>query len=123
MRLIGSGVGWAGATSRPVSAKPGATLTIAAWVRSSEANASIDNVYVRFFGVAGFLGQQGPAIPAHADQWRLASAAVRVPEGALTADASIQVRSKGSVWIGAVGLFEGDVTERLSSLLPKPALQ
>jgi hypothetical protein len=120
--MIGSGADWAGLTSRNVSVKPGATVTIAAWVRTSGANPAIDCVFVRFFGAKGFVGQQGAAIPAAEAQWTLASAAVRVPDGALTADASIQLRSKGMVWIGAVGLFDGDQTGRIPSLLSQPEL-
>ena len=122
VQLIGSGADWAGLTSRRVSVKSGATVTIAAWVRTSRANPARDSLFVRFFGTKGFVGQQGAAIPAAETQWTLLSAAVRVPNGASTADASIQLRSKGTVWIGAVGLFDGDQTGRLPSLLAKPEL-
>lgn len=102
VQLIGSGADWAGLTSRSVSVEPGATVTIAAWLRTSGANPASDCVFVRFFGAKGFVGQQGAAIPAAEAQWTLVSAAVRVPDGAVTADASIQLRSKA--WYGSVRL-------------------
>lgn len=122
VQLIGSGSDWAGLTSRTVPLKTSVTLTVAAWVRSSGANPGSDQLLVRFCDAKGFLGQEGPGIPASEAEWKLVSAAVRVPKQAVTADASVQVRSKGTVWIGAVGLFEGDQTSRISSLLPKPEL-
>jgi hypothetical protein len=122
IQLIGSGTDWAGLTSRTFPVKPGSSVTIAAWLRAAGANPGSDSVFVRFFGVKGFLGQQGVAIPASETHWTPLSAAVQVPDGALTADASIQLRSKGMVWVGAMGLFEGDETARILALLPKPEL-
>ncbi len=122
LRLVGSGADWAGATGRQMAVKPGAAFTVATWVRTSGIDPAGCNVFVRFFGAAGFVGQQGPALPASAAKWTLVSGIVRAPEGAQTADASIQLKSKGTALIGAVGLFDGDVTARLASLLPRPAL-
>ena len=122
VQLIGSGSDWAGLTSRTVPVNPGATVTIAAWVRSSGASPAADHVLVRFCDAKGFLGQEGPAIPASQVEWGLVSVAVRVPGGAVTADASVQVWSKATVWIGAMGLFNGDQTGRAASLLPRPEL-
>lgn len=122
VQLTGAGKDWAGLTSRTISVKPGATVTIGAWLRSSGANPAADRVFVRFQNRRGFAGQDGPSIPTSETEWKLVTAAVRVPADALTADASVQVRSKGTVWIGAMGLFDGDQTSRISSLLPKPEL-
>jgi hypothetical protein len=122
VQLIGSGSNWAGLTSQSVAVKPGGTVTVAAWVRAVGANPALDVAFVRFFGANGFVGQQGPAIPAAAAEWTLISSAVGVPDGALTADVSIQVRSKGTVLIGAAGFFEGDRTASVRSLLAMPTL-
>ena len=123
VELIGSGSDWAGLTSRAVAVKPGATFTVAAWLRAAGANPALDTVFVRFFGAKGFVGQQGPALPAAMAEWMLVSSAVRAPAGALTADVSIQVRSQGTVLIGMVGFFEGDQTGQVRSLLARPALR
>ena len=52
VELIGSGSDWAGLTSRAVAVKPGATFTVAAWLRAAGANPALDTVFVRF--VSGF---------------------------------------------------------------------
>ena len=122
VRLVGSGSDWAGLTSRTVPVRPGQTLTIAAWVRSSTANPTANHVYIRFCDTKGFLGQDGPSIPDSEAEWKLVSAAVRVPAGAVSADASVQVWSKATVLIGTIGLFDGDQTQQMASLLPKPEL-
>ncbi|MCX6362456.1 MAG: hypothetical protein NT029_21905, partial [Armatimonadetes bacterium] len=122
LRLEGSGADWAGATGRQMAVKPGSTFTVAAWVRTSGVDPAACNLFVRFFGAAGFLGQEGPAIPAATARWKLISGLVQAPDGAQTADASVQLKSKGTALLGAVGLYEGDVTARLASLLPMPAL-
>ena len=122
VQLIGSGTDWAGLTSRSVPVKPGATVTVAAWVRAAGVSPALDTVFARFFGAKGFVGQQGAAIPATAAEWTLVSSVVRVPDGAVTSDVSVQVRSKGTVLIGAVGLFAGDQTANVRSLLATPTL-
>jgi hypothetical protein len=122
VQLIASGKDWAGLTSRAVPIQPGATVTVAAWVRTTGANPATDTLFVRFFNAKGFAGQQGPAIPAALPEWTLISAVVRAPNEVLNTDVSIQVRSQGTVLIGAVGCFEGDQTANLRSLLEKPTL-
>ena len=118
VRLVGTGADWAGATSRAVAVQPGETLTVAAWVRTSGASAAADCLYVRFYGGGAFRGQFGPGVPAQVDEWTLCSGVVTVPAGAETADLSLQVRSKGTVLLGAAGLFRGDL--RATVPLPKP---
>ena len=122
VQLIGSGADWAGLTSRSMAVKSGVTVTVAAWVRAAGANPATDVVFVRFFDRKGFVGQQGAAVPATTGDWMLVSSAVRVPDGALSADVSIQLRSKGTVLIGAVGFFEGDRTREIRSLMAMPTL-
>jgi len=122
VRLAGSGGDWAGASSRPVATGPGQTLTAIAWLRSSNADPRVDFAYVRFYGPGGFRGQWGPPLPANASEWTLVSAAIAAPEGATMADLSIQIRSQGTVLVGSVGLFRGDVTSQARECCPKPLL-
>ena len=122
VQLTGSGSDWAGLTSQSITLKPGRTATVAAWVRTHGADPAADYVFVRFFGAKGFVGQQGAPIPATAPQWTLVSSAMRVPEDVMTVDVSVQLRSTGTVLIGALGLYESDQTERVRSLLAVPIL-
>lgn len=122
LRLVGCGNDWTGATSRSVPAQPGETVTVAAWVRSQGADPGLDRVYVRAFRNGEFLGQFGPSVPATASDWTLLSQTVTVPSRALTIDFSIQVRSQGTVVIGAAGFYRGDVTNRIADLLAPPAI-
>ena len=122
VRLTGCGEDWAGASSGSVAATPGEQLTVVAWLRSTNADPGADFVYVRLYGPGGFKGQWGPPVPANAREWTLAAAAVPVPAGAASADLSIQIRSRGTVIVGAVGLFHGDVTAAAGRLCAKPLL-
>ena len=121
LRLVGCGADWAGATGNRFAVAPGETLTIVAWVQTAGVAAGGGRAYIRFWDGGGFAGQFGPNVAADCPQWTLCAGTVKAPDKCDTADFSFQLWSKGSVILGAVGVFRGDVLASAADLLPKPA--
>ncbi|MGD9519596.1 MAG: hypothetical protein AB7W28_08760 [Armatimonadota bacterium] len=94
VRVRHQGIDWEGCTqARRWPVKPGETLRIGGWVRSRGSEADRDRLFVRFFAGGAFVGQDGPAVPPDATEWRWIDKVVTVPEGAGLADVSLQVWS------------------------------
>lgn len=94
VRVRHRGIDWEGCTqARRWPVKPGETLRIGGWVRSRGSEADRDRLFVRFFAGGAFVGQDGPAVPPDATEWRWIDKVVTVPEGAGLADVSLQVWS------------------------------
>ncbi|MGO8929862.1 MAG: hypothetical protein ACLQU3_23595 [Limisphaerales bacterium] len=121
VQLVGSGSDWAGASSRTTPCKAGDVFTVAAWLKSTGVSPNAAHLYVRFWSEGRFLGQFGPAAPAEAPMWTLITGLVTAPAGTTAADFSLQLWSRGTILLGAVGLYRGDVGAQASDLLPKPA--
>ena len=120
LQLDASGRDWAGATSGSVLAKPGETLTVAAWVKTDQRVGEGAHLYVRFFAGGRFLGQTGPLLPPDIREWRLAQGTVTAPEGATAADVSLQVWSASTVWLHSAALLRGGDAAEPARLLPSP---
>ncbi len=120
IRLVGCGRDWAGATSQGFPVKPGETLTVAAWVETTGVAEGGGHVYVRFFDGGRFSNQVGPSVPPDGPQWTLCAGTVVAPAQCGRADFSLQLWSKGTVLLGAAGVFRSDVLASVADLLPKP---
>jgi hypothetical protein len=121
VQLVGSGADWAGASNRATPYKAGEVLTVAAWLKSTGVSPNAAHLYVRFWSDGRFLGQFGPAAPAEGPMWTLVSGLVTAPPGTTAADFSLQLWSRGTILLGAVGLFRDDIGVQASDLLSKPA--
>jgi len=121
VRLVGCGRDWAGASSRSFPVQPGQTLTVAAWVQTAGVAPDGGRAYLRFWEGGRFVGQWGPNVAADCPQWTLCAGTVTAPAQCDTADFSFQLWSQGTVVIGAVGVFAGDVAAGAAELLPRPA--
>jgi hypothetical protein len=108
VQLVGSGSDWAGASNRATLCKAGEVLTVAAWLKSTGVSPNAAHLYVRFWSDGRFLGQLGPAVPVEGAVWTLVSGLVTAPAGTTAADFSLQLWSRGTILLGAVGLFRGD---------------
>ena len=120
--LEGSGRDWAGLTSRRVPVEPGERLTVGARLRAltGHLGAEADRLFVRFFRGGRFVGQEGPSLAEVADQWRVVSGVVTVPEGADSADLSLQIRSPAHVQVASACLLRGERPADVAALLPSP---
>ena len=121
LRLVGCGTDWAGATGNRFAVTPGEALTIVAWVQTAGVAEGGGRAYIRFWDGGRFAGQFGPNVVADSPQWTLCAGTVTAPDKCDTADFSFQLWSKGTVVLGAVGVFHGDVEATAAAVLPKPA--
>jgi hypothetical protein len=120
IRLVGCGRDWAGATSEGFPVKPGETLTVAVWVQATGVADGGGHAYVRFFEGGRFNNQVGPNVQPDCPPWTLCAGTVVAPAQCDRADCSLQLWSQGTVLLGAVGVFRGDVLAGVADLLPKP---
>jgi len=118
VRLQGSGRDWAGLSSSRVPVEAGDVLTVGALLRAlpGDPGESRDRLFVRFFG-GPFLGQEGPSLEALGAEWMAVVGEVTAPQGADSADLSLQVRSGATVEIVAPVLLRGSRPQDARSML------
>lgn len=94
-----------GASTPPMSPKPGATYKVSAWVLVDGGDAPGD-VRIRFWDSSGkFIGQMGAVIPSDAPYWQEIKAEVTAPAGAVKMDCQVIVISKaGRTWVDDVSV-------------------
>lgn len=90
---------WIGVgTTARIECGAGESLTVAAWIRTAGPVAGRTRLFVRFFDSdGGFIGQDGPELPAGADRWTRVTGLVVAPRNAASCDVSLQVWDAGAV--------------------------
>lgn len=118
--LQGTGVDWAGVSSRRVVVTAGEPLTVGAWIQAAGGGAATDadRLFVRFFRAGRFVGQSGPSVAGTGADWRCLSGSVRALEDADSADVSLQVRSSAHIRIASACLLRGGSPADVAGALP-----
>ncbi|MBC7806941.1 MAG: hypothetical protein H7145_12410 [Akkermansiaceae bacterium] len=103
---------WTGISSSRLAVRPGDRLTVSAALRDTTpqraktaptrrtVSRSTDNLYVRFYDAGGkYLGQRGVTLPSAFSGWKTVRVESIAPEGAVSADLSVQMRRPGRTFL------------------------